>query len=58
MLTVLTGCNAMHNHKDDFKTIGHDVMDEGMDDVEMKYYKKTKRTAKAAKAETTKTDTQ
>ena len=51
-LIVLTGCNTICNHKDDFKTIGHDVLDEGMDDVEMKYYKKTKHKAKASKTDT------
>ena len=57
-LVTLVGCNSIHNHKDDFKAIGHDVLDEGIDDVEMEYCKKTKRSTKAAKVETTTTENQ
>lgn len=30
---LLTSCNSIVKHKEDFKLIGHDMVDEGIDDA-------------------------
>jgi hypothetical protein len=33
MIVLLTSCCALSKHKDDIKAIGHDVVDEGIDNA-------------------------
>jgi hypothetical protein len=33
MMCLLTSCNAFWAHKDDLKPMGHDMIDEGIDDA-------------------------
>lgn len=33
MLILLTSCNALVKHENDFKVISHDVMDEEIDEI-------------------------
>jgi len=33
LLIVLTSCGALIKHKEEFKNIGHDVVDEGVDEI-------------------------
>ena len=33
LLLLLTSCNALVKHKDDFKPIAHDMVDEGIDNA-------------------------
>lgn len=33
MLILLTSCNALVKHTDDFKSLGHDVVDEEVDEI-------------------------
>ena len=35
MMILLTSCNALAKHVDDFKSLGHDVVDEEVDDIKV-----------------------
>lgn len=41
-LTVLTSCNTLVKHKEDFKPIAHDIIDEEIEDLteSKKYHEK------------------
>ncbi len=33
-LSLLTSCSAMQKHKEDFKTISHDIIDDEIDELD------------------------